>query len=241
MARFGLIGCPLGHSLSASYFSEKFQTEGIDASYRPYEIRKIDDVVKIMMELDGFNVTIPYKTTVIPFLSSISSEAREINAVNCVKVKSDGTSIGFNTDVIGIRKTLRDVGLTAGENALILGTGGAAKAVGYVLDEIGLKYKMISRSGNGDIKYDDVDEVTIRNARIIINATPVGMYPATSKPNIPYQFLDSRNILFDLIYNPEITLFLREGMKRGSRILTGMTMFRSQAEASWEIWNDSNL
>ena len=238
MKHFGLIGFPLGHSLSKTYFTEKFSAEGIDAEYSLLPMEHAEEVLHLCESLSGFNVTIPHKQTVMPLLAEISKEAKAIGAVNCVKVCEDGRLVGHNTDVIGIRKTLEGVKLE-GAKAIVLGTGGASKAVQYVLREGGAEVSVVSRSkGAADLTYADLTEEVIRNCDIIVNATPIGMFPnVCDAPELPYSALSAKHTLFDCVYNPRITEFLKRGAEQGAHILDGLTMFETQAEASWEIWN----
>ena len=238
MKHFALIGYPLGHSLSASYFGEKFAREGIDAEYSPLAIERAEEVLPHCEHLSGFNVTIPHKQAIMPFLSAISEEAQAIGAVNCVKVTPDGLE-GYNTDVVGIRKSLEGVALE-GAKALVLGTGGASKAVQYVLRTSGAEVKVVSRTeGAADLTYNDLSEELIADTDIIVNTTPLGMFPNTeSAPILPYSALSAKHTLFDCVYNPRLTKFLQLGAERGARTIDGLTMFYAQAEASWEIWNN---
>ena len=238
MKHFALIGYPLGHSLSASYFGEKFAREGIDAEYSPLPIERVEEVLPHCEELSGFNVTIPHKQAIMPFLSAISEEAEAIGAVNCVKVTPNGLE-GYNTDVIGIRKSLEGVTLT-GAKAVVLGTGGASKAVQYALREGGAKVAVVSRAeGSADLTYNDLTAEFIAECDIIVNTTPLGMFPnMESAPALPYSALSSKHTLFDCVYNPRQTKFLRLGAEQGAHTIDGMTMFIAQAEASWEIWNN---
>ena len=238
MKRFALIGYPLGHSLSAAYFAEKFSAEGIDADYIPLPIESAEEVLPHCEELAGFNVTIPHKQAIMPFLSTISEEAQAIGAVNCVKVTPDGLE-GYNTDVIGIRKSLEGV-MLEGAKALVLGTGGASKAVQYVLRKGGAEVKVVSRTqGVADLTYNDLSEECIAECDIIVNTTPLGMFPnVDSAPTLPYSALSAKHTLFDCVYNPRQTKFLQLGAERGARTIDGLTMFHAQAEASWVIWND---
>lgn len=237
MRRFALIGYPLGHSLSASYFGEKFAREGIDAEYSPLAIERAEEVLPHCEHLSGFNVTIPHKQAIMPFLSAISEEAQAIGAVNCVKVTPDGLE-GYNTDVVGIRKSLEGVTLE-GAKALVLGTGGASKAVQYVLRTSGAEVKVVSRTkGAADLTYSDLSEELIADTDIIVNTTPLGMFPNTeSAPALPYSALSAKQTLFDCVYNPRLTKFLQLGAERGAKTIDGLTMFYAQAEASWAIWN----
>ena len=239
MKHFALIGYPLGHSLSASYFGEKFAREGIDAEYSPLPIESAEEVLPHCEHLSGFNVTIPHKQAIMPFLSAISEEAEAIGAVNCVKVTPEGL-IGYNTDVIGIRKSLEGVTLE-GAKAIVLGTGGASKAVQYVLHEGGAEVKVVSRSsGSADLTYEELSEELIADTDIIVNTTPLGMFPnIDNAPELPYSALSTKHTLFDCVYNPRQTKFLQLGAERGAHTIDGMTMFYAQAEASWKIWNNS--
>ena len=238
MKHFALIGYPLGHSLSASYFGEKFAREGIDAEYSPLAIERAEEVLPHCEHLSGFNVTIPHKQAIMPFLSAISEEAQAIGAVNCVKVTPNGLE-GYNTDVVGIRKSLEGVALE-GAKALVLGTGGASKAVQYVLRTSGAEVKVVSRTeGAADLTYNDLSEELIADTDIIVNTTPLGMFPNTdSAPALPYSALSAKHTLFDCVYNPRLTKFLQLGAERGAKTIDGLTMFYAQAEASWEIWNN---
>lgn len=239
MKHFALIGFPLGHSLSASYFTEKFSREGIDAEYSPLAIEQAEEVLPYCSQLSGFNVTIPHKQAIMPLLAEISEEAQAIGAVNCVKVCEDGRLVGYNTDVIGIRKSLEGVELQ-GRKALVLGTGGASKAVQYILRKGGAEILVVSRSkGAANLTYEELSEELIRECRLIVNTTPLGMFPKVdSAPELPYSALSSEHTLFDCVYNPRQTKFLQLGAAQGARTIDGLTMFYAQAEASWEIWND---
>ena len=236
MKLFALIGFPLGHSLSATYFAEKFAREGIDAEYSPLAIERAEEVLPHCEHLSGFNVTIPHKQAIMPFLSAISEEAQAIGAVNCVKVTTEGL-VGYNTDVIGIRKSLEGVVLN-GAKAIVLGTGGASKAVQYVLREGGAEVQVVSRSkGSADLTYEELSEEVIADTNIIVNTTPLGMFPnIDNAPELPYSALSAKHTLFDCVYNPRLTKFLQLGAAQGTRTIDGMTMFEAQAEASWEIW-----
>ena len=239
MKKFGLIGRPLGHSASASYFADKFATQSIDAQYALYELESIEQVESLRGQLCGFNVTIPYKKQILPYLATISEEAAKVGAVNCVKIDDSGVMHGYNTDVVGIRATLAGLDL-AGRKALILGTGGAAAAVQFVLEQLGMEVTYVSRTAaENRITYNEVTGEVIASTTLIVNATPVGMFPHIYEaPDLSYYALTANHILFDLIYNPAKTLFLKLGEERGAKVLGGDEMFRRQAEASWQIWND---
>ena len=236
MKHFALIGYPLGHSMSAAYFLDKFSRGGIEAEYLPLPMERVEDILPHCAKLSGFNVTIPHKQAIIPLLAEISEEAKAVGAVNCVKVTPQGL-VGYNTDIIGIRKSLEGITLK-GAKAIILGTGGASKAVQYVLREGGAEVAVVSRSqGVADLTYADLTEEVIRNCDIIVNATPIGMFPnVCNAPEIPYSALSAKHTLFDCVYNPRITEFLRLGAEQGAHTIDGLTMFYAQAEASWEIW-----
>lgn len=240
MKHFALIGYPLGHSMSAAYFLDKFSRGGIEAEYLPLPMERVEDILPHCAKLSGFNVTIPHKQAIMPLLAEISEEAQAVGAVNCVKVCEDGKLVGYNTDVIGIRKTFEGINIE-GTKAIVLGTGGASKAVQYVLREGGAEVSVVSRSkGVADLTYADLTEEVIRNCDIIVNATPIGMFPNVDKvPELPYSALSAKHTLFDCVYNPRTTEFLKRGAEQGAHILDGLTMFETQAEASWEIWNNS--
>lgn len=246
MRRFGLIGRTLGHSFSARYFADKFAREGLaeQCRYDLFELEQVDDVKDLLLNtesLEGFNVTIPYKQLIIPLLDSLSREAREIGAVNCVKVAKDGMLTGYNTDIDGIRISLdKLLGLECVEAALILGTGGASQAVQYVLLERSIPFRLVSRDGSkGDLTYDELTQEVIDSHRLIINSSPVGMYPHCDEaPALPYHKLTPNHYLFDLVYNPERTLFVERGRAQGAHTLSGLAMLYAQAESAWKIWNE---
>ena len=243
MKRFGLIGKRLGHSFSAKYFAEKFEREGLQGcDYSLYELPEIECVKEFMLtpDLVGFNVTIPYKQQIIPYLDALDAQAREVGAVNCVKIERDGRRVGYNTDVDGIRLSLdKLLGDEKVGSALVLGTGGASQAVQYVLRERGINYKVVSREkGKADLTYDDLTQDVMATHRLIINASPVGMYPACDNcPNIPYAMLSGSHYLFDLVYNPLTTRFMELGAEQGAATLSGIDMLYAQAESAWRIWN----
>lgn len=246
MRRFGLIGRTLGHSFSARYFADKFAREGLaeQCRYDLFELEQVENVKDLLLNtdsLEGFNVTIPYKQQIIPLLDSLSREAREIGAVNCVKVAKDGTLTGYNTDIDGIRISLDELlGSEHIEAALILGTGGASQAVQYVLSERNIPFRLVSRDrSKGDLTYDELTQEVIDSHRLIINSSPVGMYPHCDEaPALPYHLLTSKHYLFDLVYNPERTLFMERGQAQGAHTLSGLAMLYAQAESAWKIWNE---
>ncbi len=244
---FGLIGKKLSHSFSKSYFTNKFQEEGIEGAYHNFELPSIDgfpDLLEVHDELRGLNVTIPYKTEVIPYLDEVSEIAEAVGAVNTIRVKN-GETKGFNTDVVGFRDSLLEFYKELpGGKALILGTGGASKAVLYVLehyfqfDEV--RFASRNPSSPDHISYPELNDTGLDDFRLIINSTPVGMYPEQGQfPHLPYETLRRDHHLYDLIYNPGETEFLRKGRERNCRTVNGMDMLIRQAEASWRIWSDS--
>ena len=246
MDKYGLIGYPLGHSFSISYFNQKFADEGINAKYENYEIASIDELTEILdktPELRGLNVTIPYKEKVIPFLDSISPEARAIGAVNVIRVtleKNNTRLKGFNSDVIGFTQSIEPmIDKKWHKKALILGTGGASKAINYGLKSLGIEPIFVSRYERPDtIQYESITPEVIKEYNVIVNCTPVGMYPNTDEcPKLPYEAMDNHTILYDLIYNPDQTLFMRKGAEHGAEVKNGLEMLLLQAFASWEFWN----
>ena len=240
---YGLIGFPLGHSFSARYFTEKFQRENLSGyEYRNFPLESIRELPAMLENhpgLLGFNVTIPCKQEVIPFLTALSAEAREIGAVNCVKITPQGL-YGHNTDAYGFRKSLLGLIGPMRPDALILGTGGASKAVGYVLRELGIAYTTVSRSsGPGRLCYRELTAEVMHSHPLIVNATPLGTFPKVAGcPALLYETITPAHFLFDLVYNPPLTEFLRRGKAQGAAICNGYEMLVGQAEKAWEIWND---
>ena len=230
---FGIIGKPLKHSQSKQFFDERFATEGIDADYSVRELDAIEDVVPLLDLLDGLSVTSPYKEQIIPYLDSIDPVAQAIGAVNLVYHHR-----GYNTDWIGANAALKPYLTDAYTDALVLGTGGAAGAVRYALQHLGLRVQVVSRTpGKGDLTYADLTEERMNSHRVIANCTPLGMFPNESEtPDIPWQWVTDRHLLFDCIYNPEQTLFLKRGRQQGARIVNGQEMFLAQAEAAMKIF-----
>jgi shikimate dehydrogenase len=246
MRLFGLIGYPLGHSFSASFFNEKFAKEGIEARYRNYPLEQLDDFPSLLEKeaaLRGLNVTVPYKQEIIPYIHTLSRTADAIQAVNTISINREKDSLhikGDNTDVIGFRRSLEQHLKPHHRSALVLGTGGSSKAVRYVLGELGIQYTMVSRSaGEGRLSYREIDKRMIAEIPIIINTTPLGMYPdVQTLPRIPYDALSPEHLLFDLVYNPPKTAFLQKGESCRAKIVNGNDMLIYQALASWDIWND---
>ncbi len=243
MKVYGLIGYPLSHSFSKGFFAEKFQREGIQQCvYENFPIPTIADfpgLLQAQPQLSGLNVTIPYKEAILPFLDELSPAAAKIKAVNCIRFH-DGRKTGYNTDVIGFKKSLLTFLQPHHTRALVLGTGGAAKAVMYVLEELGIAYTLVSRTAaDGVVTYASLDAAMMAAHTLIVNTSPLGMYPDVDKaPPLPYECLSSQHLLYDLIYNPEKTLFLQKGAARGAAVKNGHEMLILQAEASWDIWND---
>jgi shikimate dehydrogenase len=247
MARlFGLIGFPLSHSFSQRYFTEKFQREGIsDCRYESFPIEQIEQFEPLIArhpDLCGLNVTIPYKEKVIPYLTELDESALAVGAVNVIRI-APGKRKGFNTDTAGFRISLTNMLKKSGrtvKGATILGTGGASKAVAWVLRQMQIPYIIVSRRESfGHLSYQALRESHFRDYSLLINTTPLGMSPNLKEcPPIQYEFLQPDNILFDLIYNPEETLFLERGRQKGCLIQNGLEMLHAQAEAAWKVWND---
>ena len=246
MDKYGLIGYPLGHSFSKNYFNEKFSNENIDAEYVNFEIPTIDELPEILAlnpELKGLNVTIPYKEKVISFLDTVSPEARSIGAVNVIRIehKNNNTVLkGYNSDVIGFTKSIEPLLERFHKKALILGTGGSSKAINYSLKSLGLETVFVSRFERpGTIQYNKITPEVIKEYNVIVNCTPCGMYPHIDEcPDLPYEAMDNKTLLYDLLYNPDQTLFMKKGAAQGATVKNGLEMLLLQAFASWEFWND---
>ena len=248
MKKYGIIGFPLAQSASPAFFNKKFEAEGIDAEYIPFEIESIKELPRILAEnpeLYGFNVTIPYKQQVMAYLERLSEGAKDIDAVNVVKVThdSDGKAHlqGFNSDVIGFTRSIEELVRGKHSKALILGTGGASKAIAYSLEQLGIEYIFVSRtSGKGKIAYSDLTKEIMESHTLIVNCTPLGMvgHGIDKCPDIPYESIGASHLLYDIVYNPENTLFLQKGAERGATVKSGYEMWYLQALASWEIWNE---
>jgi shikimate dehydrogenase len=248
MRTYGLIGFPLGHSFSKSYFAKKFREENIrDASYESFELKNIEEfpqLLKSYPDLKGLNVTIPYKEQIIKFLTDLDNSATRVGAVNVIRFVGEDQLIGYNSDYYGFRLSLEkwlDTDLSK-VKALILGTGGAAKAVKAVCEDAGISYLTVSRNPlKASVSYADLndDPSLVESYKLIINTTPLGMHPRENEmPNLPYQILDNGFYLYDLIYNPVTTLFMEKGQEQGARVKNGFEMLVLQAEKSWSIWND---
>lgn len=245
MKKFGIIGHPLGHSFSPSYFNEKFQNEGIDAVYEKYDLPVITDLQAIIdytQDLCGFNVTIPYKEKVMSYLDIVSPEARSIGAVNVVKViNKDGKKYleGYNSDLIGFMRSIQPLIEPHHKKALVLGTGGASKAIIYALHRLGIETLLVSRyQKDNTIQYEQIDKTVLEEYTVIVNCTPCGMAPHFDEcPPLPYENITPKHLMFDLIYNPDETLFLKKGREQGAITKNGLEMLLLQAEGAWEIWN----
>ena len=245
---YGIIGNPLAQSASPAFFNKKFADENIDATYLPFELESIEELPAVLEKhptLSGFNVTIPYKLQVMDYLAEISDEAKGINAVNVVKVtrESDGTPRlrGYNSDVIGFSRSIAPLLTANDKKALVLGTGGASKAIIYALRKLGIEVLSVSRKASNDsIAYSDLTPEIMASHTIIVNCTPLGMvgHGVDQCPNIPYEQINSSHILYDIVYNPENTLFLQKGAAQGAVTKSGYEMWYLQALASWEIWSE---
>lgn len=242
---YGLIGFPLGHSFSKKYFTEKFERENLAGRrFELFPLDNIDDLAALLdseRELRGLAVTIPYKESVLPYLTALSDNAQKIGAVNCIKIFG-GKLTGYNTDVIGFESSLVPLLQSHHTKALLLGTGGSSKAVQFVLTKLGIEFLLVSRhktKETGCIQYNSVDEKLLKEYPLIINATPVGMSPhENARPPIAYEYLDKRNLLYDLIYTPALTDFLKAGIEKGAVVKNGYEMLVLQAEENWRIWNN---
>ena len=241
MKRYGLLGRTLKHSFSQGYFTKKIAEQGInDAVYQNFEIATIEELPQLLRsypDLKGLNVTIPYKEHVLAYLAEKTALVQAIGACNCIKIE-DGKLTGYNTDAVGFRKSLEPQLKPHHKKALVFGTGGASKAVTFVLQELGIEHRLVSRKKTaGQVDYDDITEDVISEYHLLVNTTPLGMYPAVDvAPPIPFDFVTPKHFLFDLIYNPAKTKFLGEGEKRGAQICNGHQMLIEQAEESWRIW-----
>lgn len=246
MPLYGIIGYPLTHSFSKQYFTEKIAREEIpDSVYESYPLPSITEFPQLLKQqpsLKGLSVTIPYKEQVLKYVTALSNEVKEIGAANCIRIRENELT-AFNTDIIGFERSFVKKLKHGQKKALVLGTGGASKAVQYVLKKIGIDFLIISRKESdlpGYITYDQVNENILEEYTIIINATPLGMSPREERyPEIPYSFLTADHYLYDLVYNPEKTLFLQKGEQQGATIKNGFEMLIIQAEENWRIWNES--
>lgn len=241
MAKYGLIGKDLSHSFSKTFFTYKFEQENRRDSYHNFELESLEEfpqLIKNTEGLKGLNVTIPYKEAIIPYLYKLDKEAEKIGAVNTIKFRKDGKLIGYNTDHYGFAKALADFFPIKEKTALILGTGGASKAVQYVLDAMEFDYEVVSRKPTVDsIGYNSLSRDVMADHLLIVNCTPIGTSPNVNDcPKIPYQYLTRDHVLFDLIYNPRETEFMKRGFVKGARVINGLKMLENQAKKSWRIW-----
>ncbi|WP_324721417.1 shikimate dehydrogenase family protein [Salinimicrobium sp. HB62] len=244
MRKFGLIGRDISYSFSRKYFSEKFSRENIAATYENFDLQEITEFPRVISanpQLKGLNVTIPYKEAIFPFLDTLDPVAEEIGAVNTIKVGENGKLTGYNTDYYGFAEALKPHLKPHHKKALILGTGGASKAVKYALETLGITPKFVSRTpAKNAISYKDLSEEVLADHTVIVNTTPLGTFPRTTEfPAVPVEYLDARHLLFDLIYNPAKTALMQKAEDRGARVLNGQKMLELQAEKAWEIWNKS--
>lgn len=240
--RFGLLGKDISYSFSKGYFAEKFKTMNLDDhSYENFDFQEVEEFQKLIANnpsIKGANVTIPYKEQVIPLLTKLDANAKTIGAVNTIKVTEEGL-IGYNTDAYGFQKAIEPFLKKHHKKALILGTGGASKAISYVFDSLGIDYNFVSRTPlKHQFSYQDINETVLKEYLIIVNCTPLGTFPdINQKPALPYQYIQKEHLLFDLIYNPKKSTFLTMGEANGAAICNGFKMLEQQAEKSWEIWN----
>lgn len=244
---YGLIGYPLGHSFSKQFFNDKFASEGIDAEYINFELPDIGDLMEVFAEnpgLSGLNVTIPYKQQVIPYLDDLDPEAEEIGAVNVIKItptkrQGDFRLTGYNTDVEGFRLSVKPLLTPERDKALILGTGGASKAVAQAFKTLGVEYTFVSRSKHaGCLTYGELTPEIMASHKVIVNTTPLGMYPHVDEcADIPYSCLTPAHLCYDLLYNPDVTEFMRRAQANGAEVKNGLEMLLLQAFASWNVWN----
>ena len=247
MINFGLIGKSLNHSFSKIYFEKKFENLGLkNYNYHLIEISSLDNFknkISLFENLKGLNVTIPYKEAIIPFLDELNETAKEIGAVNCIKI-IDNRFIGYNTDVYGFAQSIKPFLDTNHQRALILGNGGVAKAVEYALKKIGIEVYFVSskiKKTTNTFFYNEINELVFNAFHLIINTSPLGMHPKENEsPNLPYHLFTAKHLAFDLIYNPEQTLFLEQAKKHGALTINGLSMLQLQAEKSWDIWNDNH-
>ena len=243
---YGLIGFPLGHSFSQQYFNTKFEAEGINAQYRNFELPDIGDLMELIAEypdLSGLNVTIPYKQAVIPYMDEMNPVAREVGAVNVIKFTRKGNDLrltGYNTDVIGFTDSIVPMLGEGHTKGLVLGSGGASRAVVYSLQQLGVEPQVVSRTARpGVITYGDLTPEVMATHTVIVNTTPLGMYPNVDEcPDIPYDLLTPQHLCYDLLYNPDETLFMKRAAEHGAQTKNGLEMLMLQAFASWDIWNE---
>ena len=242
MKTFGLLGKDIDYSFSRGYFNDFFKKEAIDAVYKNFDLQDINELKSVFKneKLSGMNATIPYKEAIFPFLDKLSPEAKAIGAVNVVKFEDDGTITGYNSDYYGFKNSLLPLLKKMPKKGLILGTGGASKAIRHTFESLDIEYTFVSRSKKeGQLTYQELTKEIIEENLLIVNSTPLGTFPKIEDcPDIPYEFLTKEHMLFDLVYNPEKTTFLQKGEEQGASILNGARMLVLQAEKSWDIWNE---
>ncbi|MBQ0735773.1 shikimate dehydrogenase family protein [Aquimarina celericrescens] len=238
---YGLLGRNISYSFSKGYFSEKFNRENSNCEYSNFDLTEIEELKQVInnSNIRGLNVTIPYKEAVIPYLDNLDPIAKKIGAVNVIKIEKDQSLTGYNSDYYGFIESLKPLLSKTIKKALILGTGGASKAIGYALQKLGISYTFVSRNPEfNEMGYNDLNEDIIRSHKLIINCTPLGTHPNIDDyPDIPYEHLTENHVLYDLIYNPDQTTFMKKGQKQGARTSNGLQMLILQAEKAWEIWN----
>lgn len=242
MDKYGLLGRNISYSFSRTYFREKFQKLQLKADYENFDLQDLSTIEEILaenQELKGLNVTIPYKEEIIPFLDEVDPVAKEIGAVNTIKLLPGGKTKGYNTDAFGFRESIRPLLEPHHKKALILGTGGASKAISYSLNELNIVPVLVSRSpGKASFSYDDLDKTILEEHYIIINCTPLGTFPKVSDtPQIPFEHLTDKHLIYDLIYNPAETQLMTISLEKGAKVTNGLQMLKLQAEKAWEIWN----
>lgn len=242
MATFGLLGKNIQYSFSKGFFTEKFKKEKLPHQYVNFDVDHIEDICTLIEEtqnLKGFNVTIPYKEEILPYLAEIDPEAEKIGAVNTIKIRKNGNLVGYNTDHYGFALALQEFLPIEKKTALILGSGGASKAIKYVLETLQFEFQTVSRTSNDEtLTYEDISERIINDHSLIINCTPLGTHPNIDQcPKIPYQFLTKEHLLFDLVYNPRLTEFMKRGFTQGAAVTNGLKMLEQQALKAWSIWN----
>ncbi|MAN27336.1 MULTISPECIES: shikimate dehydrogenase family protein [Mesonia] len=243
MDKYGLVGKNISYSFSKSYFEKKFAAEGIHASYQNFDLPSLSgfrEIIALEKNLKGLSVTIPYKEAILPFLDQLDEQAAKIGAVNTIQIKNKKL-VGYNTDCFGFMKSLFPLLEKQHTEALILGTGGASKAIAHALRSLGIEYHFVSRNPTkNDFPYEGVTKEVLEKHFLIINCTPLGTHPNLDEaPNIPYEHLDHRHLLYDLVYNPPLTTFLANGKVRGCKLYNGQKMLEFQAERAWEIWNEA--
>ncbi len=241
MREFGLVGRNISYSFSRGYFRKKFEQEQVDARYDNFDLENISLLPGVLdqhQDLEGFNVTIPYKEAILPYLDSLHPDAAEIGAVNTVKVLESGRLKGYNTDHLGFSESIRPLLLPEHKKALVLGTGGASRAVVYALSQLGISAELVSRNTTGTRSYEDLDEGVLSDHLVLVNCTPLGTFPEVHRfPPIPLQHLGPRHLVYDLVYNPPVTRLMELATAQGARVSNGQKMLELQAEAAWRIWN----